>query len=89
MQRMAGSIAAKIQPMAAHVMKCLERHRAAAAAAGGAGSALGGSPPLFVAFQGPQGSGASQFSLRLCCKFDEEEQFGVFCRKDLPDVSSE
>ncbi|KAH8115344.1 hypothetical protein DFH11DRAFT_1877101 [Phellopilus nigrolimitatus] len=39
------------QSIASHVKTCLERHRAS-----GAVSGVGSAPPLFVAFQGPQGS---------------------------------
>ncbi|KAH8115343.1 P-loop containing nucleoside triphosphate hydrolase protein [Phellopilus nigrolimitatus] len=57
---MANSIPATIAPIVSHVKTCLERHRAT-----GAVSGVGSTPPLFVAFQGPQGSGKTFLTSQL------------------------
>ncbi|KAL5483184.1 hypothetical protein ACEPAI_8413 [Sanghuangporus weigelae] len=62
MQRMANSVAAKIQPIAAHVRKCLDRHRTGVVAGVVSNTSV---PPLFVAFQGPQGSGKTFLTSHL------------------------
>ncbi|KAL5532005.1 hypothetical protein ACEPAF_5569 [Sanghuangporus sanghuang] len=60
---MANSVAAKIQPIAAHVRKCLDRHRTGVVVGGVSTSTS--VPPLFVAFQGPQGSGKTFLTSHL------------------------
>ena len=51
------TVTEKVEPMVNHVKRCLDRHRAVGASNGGTRAI----PPLFVAFQGPQGSGAYIF----------------------------
>ncbi|KAI5115758.1 hypothetical protein M0805_005748 [Coniferiporia weirii] len=59
---MADSLPATIAPIVRHVKTCLERHRLAVSADAGHRKPT---PPLFVAFQGPQGSGKTFLTSQL------------------------
>ncbi|EJD08061.1 P-loop containing nucleoside triphosphate hydrolase protein [Fomitiporia mediterranea MF3/22] len=64
---MATSVSAKIEPIIAHVKACLERHRptSVASESGGVNVNSKAVPTLFVAFQGPQGSGKTFLTSHL------------------------